>query len=66
MRGTGHHGVELQVKLSQKRFYLNLTLKMAVRRVDKREVGILDGKTASREEMTQQLGKAESKPGCLD
>ena len=31
-----------------------------------REVGILDGKTASREEMTQQLGKAESKPGCLD
>lgn len=36
MRGTGHHGVELQVKLSQKRFYLNLTLKMAVR-VDKRE-----------------------------
>lgn len=37
MRGTGHHGVELQVKLSQKRFYLNLTLKMAVRRVDKRE-----------------------------
>lgn len=37
MRGTGHHGVELQVKLSQKRFYLNLTLKMALRRVDKRE-----------------------------
>ena len=27
-------------------------------------MGILDGKTVSREEMTQQLGKAESKPGA--
>ena len=67
MHGTAHRGVELQVKLSQKRFYLNLTLKMAMRRVDKvRKVRILNGKTASKEEMTQQLGKAESKPGCLD
>lgn len=44
MNGTGHHDVELQDKLSWRIVNLNLTLKMAMGRVDKvREMGFLDG-----------------------